>query len=217
MLWDFRPLQPPDFGPLEPDSTVPGGLDLGIVETTLGADDTPAYAGDPTTPSTNGAADFFEWYHDSPASLNTTIPLAFGPLPGDPTTFASNNPTFFPVDSELFGNEGPGSGPGPEHNYYFTVAFELTFRYRGGETFRFASDDDSWVFINRTLAVNLGGIHPTIHLAISLDELSTQLGITLGQTYPMHVFYADRRPIEAVLDMEVPAVDFAVCSDGGLP
>ncbi len=35
-------------------------------QSALGADGTPVYAGNPTTPTTTGAANFNEWYHDVP-------------------------------------------------------------------------------------------------------------------------------------------------------
>jgi fibro-slime domain-containing protein len=200
-------MQPPDFG----SSTSGGvGLDLGIVEPTLGPDDTPVYAGNPTTPSTHGSADFAQWFHDAADNLTTSVSLPFGPAPSDPSAYASLNPEFFPVDNQLFGNEGP-------HNYYFTAALVVSFRYHGGETFHLTSDDDSWLFINRKLAVDLGGVHQAMAGSVDLDSQREALGIAVGQTYPMHVFYADRHPIAAVLDIQVPAADFAVCSDGGLP
>jgi fibro-slime domain-containing protein len=212
---DFQYLIPPDFGGAS--AAARSALDFGIVAPVLGADDTPVYAGNPTTPSTHGAADFEDWYHDTPVNRTTRIALPFGPLPGDPDTYASENPAFFPLDNQLFGNETPMGAVGPSHNYYFTAALALPFRYRGGETFRFASDDDSWVFINRKLAVNLGGLHETLRGAINLDASSLGLAIEVGQIYTMNIFYADRQPVSAVLDIEVPAADFAVCSDGGLP
>lgn len=213
-LWNFEPLQPPDFGSLlSPDAG--SGLDLGIVASTLGADDTPVYAGMPTTWSTHGEASFANWFHDTPINLSETLALPFGPSTADATLYAIKELSFFPVDDALFGNDRIARDP--SHNYYFTVAFTLTFRYHGGETFRFASDDDSWVFINRKLAVNLGGLHSAVAGTVNLDAQSAHLGLTVGQAYPLHFFYADRRPISAVLQMQVPAADFAVCSDGGLP
>jgi fibro-slime domain-containing protein len=214
-LWDFRPGAPPDFG--APRDRAVAGLDPGIVESTLGADDTPVYAGQPTTRSTYGAMAFSEWYHDAPVNLTTRMLLPFGPPVTDATTLASNNAAFFPLDNQLYGNEVVMGGGGVTgHNYYFTVAFALNFRYRGGETFRLASDDDSWVFINRTLAVDLGGLHERVAGSVDLDANRARLGITLGQPYVMNVFYADREPVEAVLDLDVPAADFMVCGDGGL-
>ena len=213
-LWNFQPLEPPDFGSLlSPDAG--SGLDLGIVAATLGEDDTPLYTGMPTTWSTHGEASFVNWFHDTPLNLTETLTLPFGPSATDPTTYALREPSFFPVDDELFGNDTIAHDP--PHNYYFTVAFTLMFRYHGGETFRFGSDDDSFVFINRRLAVNLGGLHSTTMGTVNLDAQSQHLGITVGQAYPLHVFYADRRHVSAVLQMQVPAADFAICLDGGLP
>jgi fibro-slime domain-containing protein len=214
-LWDFQSQNPPDFGGTPP-MNVAG--DPGIVQPTLGPDGSPVYNGHPTTPTTSGAANFYEWYHDTSANVTTRIPLPFGPALGDPSTYASENPSFFPVDNQLFGNEAPPPGAGGlDHNYYFTVAFALRFRYRGGETFRIASDDDSWMFINGQLAVDLGGPHEVLRGSVNLDSKSQSLGISAGGIYTMNVFYADRFPIAAVLNLEVPALDFAVCTDGGLP
>jgi fibro-slime domain-containing protein len=212
-LWDFQFENPIDFGgPLPP--AISNGGDPGIVQPTLGPDDTPVYNGHPTTPTTSGAANFYDWYHDSSLSMTTFITLPFGPSTADPTTYASDNPNLFPVDNQLFGNE---TVRGQSHNYYFTVAFALKFRYRGGETFRLASDDDSWMFVNRQLAVDLGGPHQVLRGSVDLDANRQNLGISLGQVYTMNVFYADRYPFSAVLDVDVPGADFAVCSDGGIP
>jgi fibro-slime domain-containing protein len=212
-LWDFQFENPIDFGAPLPEAVTDRG-DPGIVQPTLGPDDTPVYNGHPTTPTTSGAANFYEWFHDGSVSMTTFIPLSFGPSASDPTTYASHNPDFFPGDNQLFGNE---TVRGRSHNYYFTVAVALQFRYRGGETFHLASDDDSWMFINRQLAVDLGGPHEVLRGSVDLDANRGKLGISVGQIYTMNVFYADRYAFSAVLDVDVPAADFAVCSDGGLP
>jgi fibro-slime domain-containing protein len=212
-IWDFTTAHP-DFGF---DGGI--GLDPGIVETNLGPDDKPVYASDASTPTTHGAFYFNEWYRDTrgpnpgfdagPVNETTTIPLSFAPWTSDPTVYAYDNDSFFPVDGELFGNEGL-------HNYYFTLELIASFRYTGGETFRFTSDDDSWAFLNGKLAVDLGGIHPATSKSVALDDVSQELGLVKGQTYRMHLFFADRRVVDSVLRVDLPAVDVGVCS-GAMP
>jgi fibro-slime domain-containing protein len=211
-IWDFTPAHP-DFGA---DGAV--GLDFGVVAPDLGTDDKPVYASDASTPTTHGAFYFNEWYRDTPGpnpgfdagpvNERTSIQLALAPLAINPRVYAYNEANFFPVDGELFGNEGL-------HNYYFTLEVVASFRYSGGETFNFTSDDDSWVFLNRRLAVDLGGIHPAVSRSVDLDQASQTLGIDKGQTYRMHVFFAERHPRGSVLQIDVPAIDFGLCPDAG--
>jgi fibro-slime domain-containing protein len=206
----------PDF---ESDASV--GLDPGIVAVDLGPDDKPVYASDASTPTTHGAVYFNEWYHDtrdtvsSPDAsaapdINMTTGLSLSLLPdaAPPGMYAYVEDAFFPIDGRLLGNQGR------RHDYDFTVELEASFQYMGGEVFTFASDDDSWVFLNRKLAVDLGGVHQTAAGSISLDLASQRLGLVKGMTYPMHLFYAERHVTGAVLHIQVSAADFAVCDAG---
>jgi fibro-slime domain-containing protein len=44
------------------------------------------------------------------------------------------------------------------------------------------------VFINGTLAMDLGGLHGPVMGSVNLDNL----GLTVGQQYPLDVFHAER-------------------------
>jgi fibro-slime domain-containing protein len=203
----------PDF---EPDSGI--GLQTGIVATDLGTDNTPVYAWDASTGSTHGAAYFYDWYHDTQFTvlsadastapeINMTTPLSISLATdaGAAGEYGFDSENFFPIDGRLLGNQGR------PHNFDFTLELSGTFQYGGGETFTFASDDDSWVFINRKLAVDLGGVHQVTSRSVNLDMAAAALGIVQGGTYPMNLFYAERHVVNAALRIRVSAADFGVC------
>jgi fibro-slime domain-containing protein len=105
-----------------------------------------------------------------------------GPCVAD-QSLVPGNPLFFPLDnvpgmitptSAYAPGETPPmySGtwtfetgtPPPQHNFSFTSEVRYWFSYStsGQYTLDFASQDDLWVFVNRKLAVDLGGIHTPV-------------------------------------------------------
>jgi fibro-slime domain-containing protein len=199
---DFHAHNPPDF-----ELEVMGdNSDLGIVATTLGPDNKPVYAGHPTTLTTSGVANFNEWYNDVPGvNMTTTISLPLMPTAASPDFYVYNNPAFFPIDNQLFGNEGNS------HNYHFTLEAHTTFKYRGGELFTFAGDDDTWVFINRTLAIDLGGIHQTEMKTIQLDAIAGGVHIVTGQSYQLDIFFAERHTVGSTFMIRTSIADASTC------
>ncbi len=165
---------------------------LGLVQNTIGTDRKPVYAaecdnaGSPNPPCVYGQqmttqANFDEWYRYTPGVNDPyLVYLEFVPN-GNVFTFQSN--AFLPLDDAGFGNT-----PGFDHNFSFTTELHLEFTYKGGETFSFTGDDDLWVFINGTLAIDLGGLHTPVSQSVSLDTL----GLTKGMTYPIELFNAER-------------------------
>jgi fibro-slime domain-containing protein len=195
--------------PSDPDflqSCCSGGNDPGIVASMLGSDGTPVYAGTPTTLTTHGQADFAAWYHDvSGVNLSTSLDLPMTVMSGQPGFYTFQNAAFFPVDNQLFGDQGAA------HNFDFTLEAHAQILYGGGETYFFSSDDDLWVFINGRLAVDLGGLHAAMDASVDLDQMAGQLGIAPGQMFPLDLFYADREPPQADLQISVPTTDLWSC------
>jgi fibro-slime domain-containing protein len=94
------------------------------------------------------------------------------------------------------------------HNYGFTSELRYWFEYQGGENLTFTGDDDVWVFVNGTLAVDLGGVHDRAVASIALNSAngtgqvgygdtpstwtSIDFKLTVGSVYEVVVFQAER-------------------------
>lgn len=174
-----------DTSPLNPDFEGPFlGDDRGIVLSTLARDGAPVYAGVDGNPSTHGADAFHAWFHDVD-SLNLGEPFTMPLVPlGASVAFVSD--AFFPIDDRLLGNEGR------EHNYHFTLQLQGRFQHTGGERLRFAGDDDLFVFVNRQLVLDLGGVHSTESGEVDVDTLAETLGLQIGNDYALDLFFAER-------------------------
>jgi fibro-slime domain-containing protein len=195
-----------DFHNTFPDMNHDGISETGIVAERLGDDDKPVYAHDGPTSTVVGRDTFDRWYRDV-ADLNTSmlLDIPLSPSSSNKDVYTYRNTSFFPLDGLLFGNEGL------QHNYSFTAEIATRFRYRGGETFTFSGDDDVFVFINRNLAIDLGGIHSSLSKTVDLDEQADQLDIRKGEVYPMHIFFAERHPTESDFVVQTTISEFAVC------
>ncbi|WP_394843026.1 fibro-slime domain-containing protein [Pendulispora brunnea] len=184
----------------------------GIVDENLGADLKPVfvdgphyYNGDRNRPQTTDKTRFDQWYRDTPGvnvAIEYPITLEETSTPGH-YRFAPNQ--FYPVDGKGWGNAPANSSGNRPHNYGFTTEVHLTFVYRGGEVFTFDGDDDLWLFINKKLVIDLGGLHPARNGSVRVDDLH----LTVGQRYPMDLFHAERHTdlSNFVVDTTIECVD----------
>jgi len=189
---DFEPGYPPTVSVLD---------DHGIVQATLGTDQKPVYAnGDSPSPSktVQSQSTFNQWYRDTDG-VNQRIEssLTLTQSATDPGLKNFDSTAFFPIDGQGWGNQAC-LGQARSHNYSFTTEIHTTFTYKGGETFKFTGDDDVFAFVNNKQVIDLGGVH----VAESKNVVMDSLGLTLGQTYPMDIFHAERHVTQSNFHME---------------
>lgn len=147
------------------------------------------------------ATSFATWYRDTP-EVNVSVPgtLLLQRQADGSYRYDSGNAGFYPIDAEgqiAAGREesfraDPYVNDGGLHNFGFTTEVRYFFQYNGGESLSFSGDDDLWIFINHTLALDVGGLHTRVPRTLDLDDQAAALGLELGNLYEIALFHAER-------------------------
>jgi len=77
-------------------------------------------------------------------------------------------------------------------NQHFCFESHASFRFKKGLKFSFRGDDDIWVFIDKKLAVDLGGTHLAAPGYVDLDKFMGA-DAEVGREYQIDIFFCDRR------------------------
>jgi fibro-slime domain-containing protein len=141
-------------------------------------------------------------------------PLFF-PLDDHPDALAQKDLTLAKIPQEVYGGEWKDDPSGKLRNFHFTSELTYWFPYKAGQTvdLTFVGDDDVWVYLNRRLAVDLGGLHVPIEGSFSIaadgalrmihgldgdvpvvqNSTVENFGMTDGGVYEIKVFQAERK------------------------
>lgn len=156
--------------------------------------DLPGMTNGLSTGGITSAESFSQWFRDVPGvNLSMPVTLTFNRQADGSYVFDDKSDPayqslggFFPIEHQLLGNPG-GS---PDRNFHFTFELNTEFTYHadGNQVFKFIGDDDVWVFIDRRLVIDLGGVHGATEQYVDLNRL----GLEDGQTYRLDFFFAER-------------------------
>ena len=171
------------------------GDDRGMVEQTLGTDRKPVWAHTTPTKTVADPSQLPSWYTNTDG-LNKPFTIDFWFQPNGMTTSSFESTLFFPIDGMGWGNDGMDDS-GTPHNFHFTTEIHTSFKYNGGETFKFTGDDDVWVFINNQLVIDLGGVHSAENAQVDIDSNAKKLGLTKGSVYPFDMFQNERHTTQS--------------------
>ncbi len=188
-----------DFNAAAPDfEDCITGVVTGLVQTTLSGS-----APTLTNPGSGAgciqsAATFADWW--GPTAPSKSHSLTLNPIAPGSSTYGFSSNAFFPIDGQLLGNEGR------PHNYHFTYQISALFGYTpgAGQTFSFTGDDDVWVFFDKQLGIDLGGVHSSASQTVNLDALFGP-GKAAGN-YAFDFFFAERHTTQSNLQIQTSLV-----------
>ena len=146
------------------------GWDPGYVESTL--------SGDIPTLTAYGTTRVSQWDWWNPSYQ------AFQRVDSDTDLQSNFASSWFPVNTGLSGDP-----------YDFAVHWEGTFYVDTNKTYTYSmgSDDDSWLFIDNQLVLDLGGVH-------GLTHNSYTIALTQGY-HDIDIFFAERHVVQSAFQL----------------
>lgn len=220
-----------------------GGLQQGLVKSSLGADGLPipAYANNSESKAAGIAMssqnvtgsdpvqstdNFYRWFHEvDNLSKRYDRTITFNRVGENSYTYGGSS--IFPLDDVDFSD---GDFTNQEHNFHFTAHLSIPIKVAatGEERFDFSGDDDVWIFLNNQLVLDIGGLHQALdgYFVINSDGTissnvegitkTLNVGIKPGDVVNLDFFYAERSTSEANTRITITGMNWPISADSHL-
>ena len=190
-----------------------GGATPGLVKPTLNAQGMPVWSGKVDCnigQSTHGPQFWYDtlWRIGTSTYSQTYVPGATQlnhfkclrlPLKLDAAGqyYTFEDGSFFPLDTatSIPAPYRPGNNAA---NFHFAMHAKAAFEYVPGLKFEFKGDDDVWIFIDKKLVLDIGGMHSAVAGTIDLDAL----GLVEGRSYQFDMFYNERHTVGSRISIQ---------------
>ena len=142
---------------------------------------------------------------------------------GSTVEFSFNDEDFYPLDEIDFSSGDKVNVDG--HNHLFTMNFAVPFTVTtsGDESFEIVADDDTFVYVEKELALDMGGIHEALTGKLTINEAGevyTGVGeeelaysgiqVAKDEGSIVRIFHADRDAEDSVLKMRFSGMNLTV-------
>lgn len=137
--------------------------------------------------------------------------------------FSFYHDEFYPLDEAEFSKDDFVNKD--RHNHLFTMSFAIPFTVlnSGEESFEITADDDTFVFVDDKLVIDMGGIHGAtkgkfminengeVYSGVGEEDLA-YTGITVKETDGelIRIFHADRDSAESIFGLEMKGMNLTV-------